>query len=242
MMIMEFLENINEIGNKIKEIDFSQIQENFLQSKLGQVVDAAIDQGLKYILPDFIEDEVIDIKDTLFSEGLKEAADKAIEKAIDLGKTTLGIFTGNFENVTQAQNAIKEGGVIDGISDAIDTVLKKLTDAKIIPSTISKLIKTGKKEILNNIEKDIKNEFTNENKSISNLEKYIDNWKNYYSEKDLSGINKEFKKIEKEEKNILPIKNIIENINKIKNIHELINNSDNFDFDEMYLELSENLE
>ena len=239
---MEILNNFNEIGNKLKEIDFSQIQENFLQSKLGQVVDAAIDQGLKYVLPDFIEDEVIDIKDTLVSEGLKEAVDKAIEKAIDLGKTTLGIFTGNFENVIQAQNAVKEGGVIDGISDAIDSILKKLTDAKIIPSTVSELIKTGKKEILNNIEKDIKNEFINEDESLNNLEKYINNWKDYYSEKNLSGINKEFKKIEKEEKNILPIKNVIDNINKIKNIHELINNSENFDFDEMYLELSDSLE
>ena len=195
---MEILENLNNFGDKLKEIDFGKIQENFLQSKLGQVVNIAIDQGLKYALPDFIEDDVIEIKDTLFSEGLKQAVDTTIQKAIDMGKTAIGIFTGNFENINQAQNAIKEGGVIDGISDAIDSILKKLTNDKIIPSNVSKLIKAGKKEILNNIEKDIKNEFTKENKSLSNLEKYIDNWNNYYSEKDLSGINKEFKKIEKE--------------------------------------------
>ncbi len=29
-----------------------------------------------------------------------------------------GIFTGKFENVSQAQNAVKNGGIIDGISDA----------------------------------------------------------------------------------------------------------------------------
>ncbi len=238
---MQLLDNINEIGNKLKEVDFSQIQDNFLKSRLGQVVNFAVDQGLKYIMPDFIEDEVIEVKDTLISEGLNSAVEKAVEEAINLGKTTLGIFTGNFENVDQAKNAIKEGGIIDGISDAIDSLIKTLTKEKIIPESVGKLIKSGKKEIIKNIEKDIDNEFNKENKSLTKLEKYINNWNKYYSKKDLSGINKEFKKIEKEEKNILPIKNIVENINKIKNIHDLISNSNDFDFDNIYLELSNNL-
>lgn len=236
---MQLLENINEIGNKLGNLEFGKIQENFLQTTLGKVIDGAIDQGLKYVMPDFIEDEVIEIKNTLLSEGLKEAIDKTIEKSVDLGKTAIGIFTGNFENVSQAENAVKEGGIIDGISDAIDSILKKLVKEKIIPTSVGKLIKSGKKEIINNIEKNIKNEFVSENKSLNNLEKNIDKWNNYYSEKNLSGLNKEYKKILKEEKNILPIINIVNNINKIKNIHELINNSDNFDFDNIYLDLSE---
>ena len=238
---MQILENINELGSKLSDMDFGKIQNNFLQSTLGRVVDAALDQGLKYIMPDFIEDEVIEIKNTLLSEGLKEAVDKTIEKTIDLGKTAIGIFTGNFENINQAQNAVKEGGIIAGLSDAIDFVLKKLNKSNVIPNSVLKIIKSGKKEIINNVEKNIKNEFLNENKSLDNLEKYIDKWNNFYSQKDLSGLNKEYNKILKEEKNILPIVNIVNNINKIKNIHELINNSESFDFDNIYLNLSENL-
>ena len=238
---MQVLDNLKELGNNLKQIDLSDMQNKFLQSNLGKVVDFAINEGLKYVLPDFIEDEVIEVKNTLVSEGLNQAVDKAIENAIDLGKSTLGIFSGNFENVNQAQKAIKEGGIIDSISDGLDNILKSLTKSKKLPDSVAKLIKSGKKEIIKNIEKNIKNEFLNENKSLNNLEKYIDNWKDYYSKKDLSGIKKEYKKIEKEEKNIIPIKNIIENINMIKNIHNIINNNDDFDFDSMYLELSKKL-
>lgn len=238
---MELLNNLEkEINNSLSN-NLAELQNNFLQSKLGQVVDFAVNQGIRYILPDFVEDEVIEIKDAFINGGFKEAADTAIENAINLGKTAVGIFTGNFTDISQAQNAIKEGGLIDGISEAIDTALKGLTESKIISPKISNLIKSGKNEIVNNVEKNIKNEFTNENKSLEKLEKYIDNWNKYYSEKDINKINKEFKKIEKEEKNIMPIKNIIDNLNKIKSIQNIINNSDNFDFDEMYLQLSDKL-
>lgn len=239
---MEILNDLGKkIENKFSEIDFSKLQNNFLNSKLGQVVNFAVDQGLRYIMPDFIEDEIIDVKNVLFSEGLSEAVHKAIDNATDLGKTAIGIFSGNFENISQAQNALKKGGIIDGISDGIDYVLNKLSESKIISPNIVKVIKGGKKEIINNIEKNIKNEFANESKSLNNLEKYINNWNNYYGEKNIEGLEKEFKKIKKEEKNILPIKNIISNIQKIKNIHKIINNSEEFDFDNIYLNLSEKL-
>ena len=238
---MQIAENLNDLGNKLKEIDLGQLQRNFLQTKIGQMTDMAIDEGIKYLMPDFIEDDAIEIKNTLFTKGLKDALEETVNKTIDLGKTAIGIFTGDFDNIAQAEKAVKEGGMIDGISDAIDSVLKKLSDAEIISPSVSKLIKTGKKEILNNVEKNIKNEFLNESKSLEKLEKYINNWNKYYLKKDLEGINKEYKKINKEEKNILPIKNIVENINKINNIHELIKNSNNFDFDKIYLELSNNL-
>lgn len=238
---MDILENIKDFGNNLMESDFGKLQDNFLKSKIGQVVNFAVNEGLRYILPDFVEDEVIEIKDTLFTGGLKEAADKAVEKAVDLGKTAIGIFTGNFENISQAANAIKKGGLIDGISSGIDDVLEDLTKSNILPASVSKIIKNGKKELLNNVEKNIKNEFLEENNSLEKLEKYIENWKDNYSQKDLQGLKKEFSKIKKEEKNILPIKNIIENINKIKNIHSLIENNANFDFDNIYLQLSEKL-
>ena len=166
---MQLLENLKELGNNLKEINFSDLQKNFLQSNLGKVVDFAIDEGLKYILPDYIEDDVIDVKNILVNEGLKEAVNTAIEKSIDLGKATIGIFSGNFENVNQAKNAIKEGGIIDTISDAIDNILNKLTKAEKLPKSVAKVIKSGKKEILKNIEKNIKNEFLNENKSLNNI-------------------------------------------------------------------------
>ena len=58
-------------------------------------------------MPDLIEDEIINIKDSLVKGGLKQGINTAINSAINLGKSAMGIFTGNFENLSQAQEAIK---------------------------------------------------------------------------------------------------------------------------------------
>ena len=39
-------------------------------------------------------------------------------------------------------------------------------------------------------------------------------------------------------KKVLPLEKIINNVNKIRNINELINNTENFDFNNMYLDLA----
>ena len=91
-------------------------QMEFLDTTLGKTINAAIDIGIRSVLPDFIDEQVINIKDNLILYGLKDGINKTIEDAINLGKSTIGIFTGKFENVSQMQAAIESGGIIDGIS------------------------------------------------------------------------------------------------------------------------------
>ena len=52
-----------------------------------------------------------------------------------------GIFTGKFDNISQAQSAIKTGGIIDEISNVVDTVLNKTTHAGLINRNVSSLIR-----------------------------------------------------------------------------------------------------
>lgn len=59
--------------------------------------------------------------------GLKQGINTAINSAINLGKSAMGIITGNFENLSQAQEAIKSGGIIDSLSNVLDSVLSKVT-------------------------------------------------------------------------------------------------------------------
>ncbi len=239
---MDILENINELGNRlIESLDLKNLQDKFLNSNFGQIANNAIDAGLKVILPDFIEDEIIEVKDALISGGFKEAINAAGQNAIELGKKILGIEDAEFTSIEQAENAVEKGKFIDKVSDGIDNVLDKLSNSKIIPDNISSLIKNGKDLILNNISNNVENEFTNEIKALEKVEKYIGNWEKYYTKKDLDGLTKEYNKIEKQMKKILPLENIIKNVNKIQNIHELINNTENFDFSNIYLELAENL-
>ena len=44
-------------------------QKNFLETTLGKTINTGLDIGLRALLPNVIEDQIIDIKDTILKEG-----------------------------------------------------------------------------------------------------------------------------------------------------------------------------
>ena len=100
----------NNITNDIEiknNIDIENKQNNFLETTLGKTINTGIDIGIRAILPDYIEEQIIDIKDNLIKYGLKDGIKKSIDDAINLGKSAIGIISGNFENISQMQEAVK---------------------------------------------------------------------------------------------------------------------------------------
>ncbi len=230
---MELIENLN-LENSVEN--------NFFQSNLGQAINSAVDIGLKAILPNFIEDDIIEIKDAFIEEGFLEAIDTAIDKAVSLGKTAIGTITGSFETVSQAKKAIEKGGLIDGVSDAIDFVLKKAKSAGLISKDISNLIKNSKNAILNTVSTNIENEFDIQNEKIEKLQNYNNKWKEAFENKDFEKMSQNMKKIQKILSNIIPIENVINESRKMENLHELIkNNGKNFDLNEEEINLAKML-
>ena len=239
---MEIENNLNTEKTILNNEINGKVQNNFLESTLGKTINAAVDIGLRWALPDLIEDEVINIKNSLIKGGLKEGINTAVSSAIDLGKSAMGIFTGNFESISQAQNAVKTGGVIDGISNVIDTVLNKTTKMGLINKGISTVIHQGKNVILDSVSKNIEESFTSQLNNIEKLSKYENNWKNYFENKDFNGMEKEYNKIEKEIKNLAPIEKIMDNVKTIENLHTLIkNNGQDFNLTQEEIELAEKL-
>lgn len=239
---MEIENNLNTEKTILNNEINGKVQNNFLESTLGKTINAAVDIGLRWALPDLIEDEVINIKNSLIKGGLKEGINTAVSSAIDLGKSAMGIFTGNFESISQAQNAVKTGGVIDGISNVIDTVLNKTTKMGLINKGISSVIHQGKNVILDSVSKNIEESFTSQLNNIEKLSKYENNWKNYFEKRDFDGMQKEYDKIQEKLKEIMPLENTIKEARKIENIHNLIkNNGHNFDLTNEQLELSKML-
>ena len=215
-------------------------QNSFLESTLGQVIDSSVDLGLRAILPNFIEDEVIEIKDTLIKEGFSEAVNKAIDSAIDIGKSALGIVTGKFESVSQAEKAVEKGGIVDSVSDVLDFTLDKVSDMGLLSKNITKVIKSGKDALIDNVSSDIKKEFKTQNKNIENLNKYNNNWKESFEAKDFSSMEKYMKKINNLLNKTLPLENTIKNARTIENLHELIkNNGKSFELTNEELQLAE---
>ena len=78
-----FLNNSNQIET---EIITEKSQNNFLESTLGKTINAAVDLGLRWVLPDLVEDEIINIKNGLIKGGLKEGINTVI-----VGKPNAGV-------------------------------------------------------------------------------------------------------------------------------------------------------
>ena len=228
-----------EINNEIVN---EQEQKSFLETTLGKVINTGIDIGIRAILPDFIEDQAINLKDNLLNYGLKEGIQKTITDAIDLGKSAIGIFTGNFENISQMQNAVQSGGLIDGVSSLLDTVVEKVQQTGIIDYNIANALKQGKNIILNNIESKIEKTFTSQLESMENLENYMNEWKKDFEKKDFNQMEKTYQKLENELKNLIPIEKTISQARIIENLHTLIkNNGQDFNLSAEQIALAEKL-
>ena len=233
---MELENNLNN------NIEIEEKQNNFLNTVIGKTINSAIDVGLRAILPDLIENQIIDIKDSLIENGLKGGIDTAIKSAIDFGKSVTGIFTGEFQNIEQVETAIGNGGILDTISNILEYTVDKAYQKGKINYTVNNLIKKGKDIILNNVSNNIKNELDYQSNSIEKLNTYVDNWKEYYNKKDFEGMEKEYNKIKIQIDNVLPIENTLKKVRNVENIHLLIkNNGQNFNITEDELKLAENL-
>ena len=233
-------ENVKEINKDINiNNEIEEKQKNFFQTALGSAINTAIDFGLKKLLPDFIEEQVIQIKDTLFQNGLIEAIKTGIDKAVDLGKNIVGIVTGDFKNISQMELAVQKGGLIESASDLINNAVNKAEEKNLINSDISSVIKKGKNIIEKDLTSNINEMLETQKEAIKKVNKYCENWNKYYELKDFEKMNKEYEKIEKEVSKIVPLEEIINKVSEIENIHNLIkNNGNNFEITQTEKELA----
>jgi len=233
MELQEQIENENTLNNELtnnienEEVDIEKSQNSFLETTIGKVINTGCDVALRTILPNVIEDEVIEIKNVIFSEGIKSGIKTAIDSAINIGKSAVGIVTGKFENVSQAYQAIKSGGIIDSASKVIDNAVKAAKDNNLINNTTAKLIKKGKNVIKDCISSGIEENFMEQVDGIEKVGKYINNWNNYLNQRDVEGMSREYGKIKKKLENLIPIETTLKEARVIENIQTLVKNKGN---------------
>lgn len=230
--------NLENNLNKENEIIKTEDQTKFIETTLGRTINFGLDIGLRALLPDYIEQQVIDIKNTLMQEGFSNGIKKVVSSAIDFGKSAIGIVTGNFENISQVQTAIKNGGIIDSVSGIVDSVLNRVNKTGKLPYNITNTIRKGKNIILNSITNKIEEEFTNQLDAAEKLQKYENNWKQYFNNKDFIGMQREYEKIREKLKILIPMENTLKQARTIENLHTLIkNNGQYFNLSKEELEL-----
>ena len=75
--------------------------------------------------------------------------------------------------------------------------------------------------------------------SIEKIDKYISKWNEYYDKQDFTNMEKQYKKIEKELQNVMPLENVLTKARVLENLHNLIKkNGKNFNLSNEELELA----
>lgn len=238
--ILDVDNNINNKNEIFQNIDTKlyEAQQNFLQTSLGKAINGAVDIGLKAVLPDLIEDEVIDIKDCILENGFKAGVEEIIKSGIDFGKSVSGIITGNFETIEQIQMAVKNGGILDRTSQLLDNIINIVKNKNLINNTTATLIKQGKNSIISSISNKIEETLTNQIKSVEKIEKHTKNWNVAYGIQDFDKMEIAYKNIKSNLEKVIPLERTINNARIIENLHNLIkNNGKNFNISENEIEL-----
>lgn len=237
-----------ELEEKSKELESNNQLENndkqnsFLKSTLGSTVSAAIDLGIKIVLPDFIEDEVIEVKDAIFNNGLKEGVTKAINSFCEVGKNISNLITGNYKSVSEIEDAIDKDGLIDEISETVINTIEKIEEKGIIDKKTAKKIKESEEKIKDTISSNIEDKFEEQLEKEKNIEKNMEKWEKYYKEENFKGMERELKKIKKELEEFVPFEDTLEKTEKIENINNLIRSKEGkFDLSETEKELIKRL-
>ncbi len=232
MEIQNSLENINnlEIENK---------QQEFLESSIGKAINFAVDIGIRALLPTYIEDQIIDLKNNLVNHGLEEGITKTINDVIDTGKSIVGIFKGDFSNIGEVQSVFNSGGLVEDMSGVLDGVLNLVENKGILNSNITSVIKNGKDILLDNIEKNVQNNISEQLNIEERLNKTMDLWEQGFNRKNFNIMQENYVHIKEDLQQLLPMENSINRARKIENLHNLIsNNGQNFNLTQEQMDIS----
>ena len=241
-MEVNLLELDKNLDNGVTNKEIESSQNNFLQTNIGKFVNEGIDLGLRATLPDFIEEDVIEIKDVLFNEGFKEALKETVNKAVEAGKGIIGIFTGDIKDVTKLKEILKEGKIINKISKLIDNATKKAVKNGSISSSTSSLIKSSKNAILDVIEDKIDVSTVAQEKGIQTINTSIEKWQEAYKEQNFKKMQTYYDRIKKNLNKYIEIESTITKARQVENIHNLIkNNGKNFNLTKEEIELADAL-
>ena len=220
----------NQLTNDMKNNEISKIQNDFIGNMFKNAINFGVDLGLKSLLPDLIEDQVIDIKNSILEGGFKEGVDTLMKKVNEFKNSITGIFTGNFNNIQEINTATKQGGIIKtvskGLSKGIDTGVK----SGIIPKSIGGILKAGKTTMLNEFSNSLESQMRKEIQKFDILNDLNKKWYDALDQRDFDKMTKYTEKISVLSKDLVKFSNIIEETKKIEELHNFIKENNSFDF------------
>ncbi len=71
-------------------------QNNFIDTTVGKIINSGLNAGIRLVLPNLIEDEVINIKDQILKNGFESGVNEAIKSAKNLRQSNSWNFYRKF--------------------------------------------------------------------------------------------------------------------------------------------------
>lgn len=220
----------NQLTNDMKNNEISKNQNDFIGNMFKNAINFGVDLGLKSLLPDLIEDQVIDIKNSILEGGFKEGVDTLMKKVNEFKNSITGIFTGNFNNIQEINTATKQGGIIKTVSKGLSKGIDAGVKSGAIPKSIGGILKAGKTTMLNEFSNSLESQMRKEIQKFDILNDLNKKWYDALDQRDFDKMTKYTEKISVLSKDLVKFSNIIEETKKIEELHNFIKENNSFDF------------
>ena len=220
----------NQLTNDIKNNEISKNQNDFIGNMFKNAINFGVDLGLKSLLPDLIEDQVIDIKNSILEGGFKEGVNTLMKKVNEFKNSITGIFTRNFNNIQEINTATKQGGIIKTVSKGLSKGIDAGVKSGIIPKSIGGILKAGKTTMLNEFSNSLESQMRKEIQKFDTLNDLNKKWYDALDQRDFDKMTKYTEKISALSKDLVKFSNIINETKKIEELHNFIKENNSFDF------------
>ena len=220
----------NQLTNDIKNNEINKNQNDFIGNMFKNAINFGVDLGLKSLLPDLIEDQVIDIKNSILECGFKEGVNTLMKKVNEFKNSITGIFTGNFNNIQEINTATKQGGIIKTVSKGLSKGIDAGVKSGIIPKSIGGILKAGKTTMLNEFSNSLESQMRKEIQKFDTLNDLNKKWYDALDQRDFDKMTKYTEKISALSKDLVKFSNIINETKKIEELHNFIKENNSFDF------------
>ncbi len=232
-MNLDLLNNNNldtQLTNDISKNEISKSQNDFIGDMFKNALNFGIDIGIKALVPDLIEDQVLDIKDSILENGFSDGINTLIKKVDEFKNSIKGIFTGNFNTIQEINTATKQGGIIKTVSKGISKGIDAGVKSGAIPKPVGHIIKAGKTTILNEFSSSLESQIKKEMKKFDTLNELNKKWYDALDKRDFNKMTKYTEKISELSKDLVKFSKIIEETKKIEELHNFIKENNSFDF------------
>lgn len=235
------LNNKQKIETKLNE-NIEQRQKSWTESELFKIIDKGLDDGIRALLPDYLEEGVIELKNTILNGGFEHTIGDTINKIVEISKENGLLVNNKFDSVQQVKDTLISGNFINGIDTLLDKEINKLGEKELINEKSANKLKKEKNTIIEKIEDNLELSFNKQEIDVNKIEKNISNWKSAFNNQDYNLMKKEYKEIKKIMETVMPLESIIDEYKTIQNLQELIkNNGKNFDLSQEEMELANKL-